>query len=140
MRNPQTQKNDKERKTSTRYPDHQPMPTTSPWLNSHDQGPRQLRTSILLTRTVARLRVQTGSSLTSEAAQPPRTVQARVGPLRSPQGNPTPRWGGPSVTALCRAIGQNVGNTTQIVCAMKLTGRPSVLLNAARDCRNISST
>ena len=44
------------------------------------------------------------------------------------------------VTALCRAIRQNAKKTTQIVCAIKLTGRPTVLLNAARDGQNISST
>ena len=33
------------------------------------------------------------------------------------------------VTALCRAIHHNVRNTTQIVCAMKLTGRPIVFLH-----------
>ena len=44
------------------------------------------------------------------------------------------------VNALCRAIRQNVGNRTQIVCAIKLTGRPTVLLNVARHSQNISST
>ena len=44
------------------------------------------------------------------------------------------------VTALCRAICQNVENTAQIVCVMKLTGRPPILLNAAHDSQNISST
>ena len=44
------------------------------------------------------------------------------------------------VTALCRAIHQNVENTTQIICAMKLTRRPTVLLNVACDSQNISST
>ena len=44
------------------------------------------------------------------------------------------------VTTLSRPICQNVKNTAQKVCAMKLTGRPPVLLNAARDSQNISST
>ena len=38
---------------------------------------------------------KTGPSLTSEAGLPPRTVQAKVGLLRIPRGNPTPTWGKP---------------------------------------------
>ena len=44
------------------------------------------------------------------------------------------------VAALYRAIHQNIGNTIQIVCAMKFTGRLATLLNVARDSQNISST
>ena len=44
------------------------------------------------------------------------------------------------VTTLYRVIRQNVGNTTQIICVMKLIGRPIVLLNVARDSQNMSST
>ena len=37
-------------------------------------------------------------------------------------------------------ICHNVGNTTQIVCAIKLRRRFATLLNVARDSQNISST
>lgn len=39
-----------------------------------------------------------------------------------------------------KTIRHNVGNTTQIACAVKLRRRPATLLNVARDSQNISST